>query len=188
SLLKVTPTHLTLLNTRLTAEEMRHSTRVLVIGADNLVAEPTLVWREQAPGVKLVNEYGPTETVVGCSIYRIEAGGPRRGGMPIDKPIGNMRMYLVDKEGQPVPVGVAGELYIGGVGVARGYWGRPELTAERFVPDALGPSSGARLYRTGDRARYLGDGRIEFLGRVDQQVKIRGFRIELGEVESTLSE
>jgi len=187
SLLKVTPTHLTLLNTRLTAEEMRHSTRVLVIGADNLVAEPTLVWREQAPGVKLVNEYGPTETVVGCSIYRIEAGAPRSGGMPIGKPIANMRMYLLDKEGQPVPVGVVGELYIGGIGVARGYWGRPELTAERFLPDPYGGEAGGRYYRTGDRARLLGDGDVEFLGRVDHQVKIRGYRIEPAEVEAVLS-
>ena len=186
SLLKVTPTHLTLLNTRLTAEEMRHSTRVLVIGADNLVAEPTLVWREQAPGVKLLNEYGPTETVVGCSIYRIEEGAPRRGGMPIGKPIANMTMYVLDQDGQPAPMGVAGELYIGGIGVARGYWGRPELTAEKFVPDVYAGEAGARYYRTGDRARFLQDGNIEFLGRMDAQVKIRGYRIELGEIEVVL--
>jgi amino acid adenylation domain-containing protein/non-ribosomal peptide synthase protein (TIGR01720 family) len=186
-LLKVTPTHLTLLNSRLTPEEMQHSTRVLVIGADNLVAEPTLVWREQAPGVKLLNEYGPTETVVGCSIYRIGEGSPRQGGMPIGKPISNIRMYVLDQQGGPLPVGVPGELYIGGVGVARGYWGRPDLTAEKFVPDGLSGKQGERLYRTGDRARFLKDGNLEFLGRMDHQVKIRGYRIEPGEVEAVLS-
>jgi amino acid adenylation domain-containing protein/non-ribosomal peptide synthase protein (TIGR01720 family) len=187
SLLKVTPTHLTLLNTRLTAEEMRHCTKVLVIGADNLVAEPTLIWREQAPGVKLLNEYGPTETVVGCSIYRIEEGAPRHGNMPIGKPIANITMYVLDQHGEPLPVGVPGELYIGGIGVARGYWGRPELTAEKFVPDPFAERTGARFYRTGDRARFLEDGNIEFLGRVDHQVKIRGYRIEPEEVEAVLS-
>jgi len=187
SLLKLTPTHLTLLNAQLTAEEKRASTRVLVIGADNLVAEPTLAWRKEAPQVKLLNEYGPTETVVGCSIYRIEPGSPRQGGMPIGKPIANMTMYVLDGYGQPLPVGVPGELYIGGVGVARGYWGRPELTAEKFVQDGLGGEAGARFYRTGDRARFLEDGNIEFLGRLDHQVKIRGYRVETGEVEAVLS-
>jgi amino acid adenylation domain-containing protein/non-ribosomal peptide synthase protein (TIGR01720 family) len=187
SLLKLTPTHLTLLNGQLTAEEKRASTRVLVIGADNLVAEPTLAWRKEAPGVKLLNEYGPTETVVGCSIYRIGEGSPRQGGMPIGKPIANMTMYVLDTYGQPLPVGVPGELYIGGIGVARGYWGRAELTAEKFVPDGFGGEAGARFYRTGDRARFLEDGNIEFLGRLDHQVKIRGYRVEPGEVEAVLS-
>ena len=187
SMLKVTPTHLTLLNPRLTAEEMKHSTRVLVIGADNLVAEPTLVWREQAPEVKLLNEYGPTETVVGCSIYRIEEGAPRHGGMPIGKPISNMTMYVLDGQGEPAPIGVQGELYIGGIGVARGYWERADLTAEKFVPDPFAGKEGARFYRTGDRARILGDGNMEFLGRMDHQVKIRGYRVEPAEVEAVLS-
>src|SRR5215813_4449511 len=187
SLLKVTPTHLALLNARLTTEEMKHSTRVLVIGADNLVAEPTLVWREQAPAMKLLNEYGPTETVVGCSIYRIGEGSPRHGGMPIGKPIANITMYVLDSHGQPLPAGVPGELYIGGIGVARGYWGRPDLTAEKFVPDMFAGREGVRLYRTGDRAQFLEDGNLEFLGRVDHQVKIRGYRIEPEEIEAVLS-
>ena len=187
SLLKITPTHLTLLNPRLTKREMEKSTRVLVIGADNLVAEPTLVWREKAPGVMLLNEYGPTETVVGCSVYRIGEDAPRSGGIPIGKPIWNMRMYVLDEGGEPVPVGVGGELYIGGVGVARGYWGKAELTGEKFLPDRYAGEEGARFYRTGDRARYLGDGNLEFLGRVDHQVKVRGYRIELEEIEAVLS-
>src|SRR5262249_1727467 len=123
----------------------------------------------------------------GCSIYRIGEGSPRGGGMPIGKPIANIRMYVLDGQGEPVPVRVPGELYIGGVGVARGYWGKPELTAGKFVPGRLGGVEGARIYRTGDRVRFLEDGNLEFLGRIDHQVKIRGYRIEPEEVEAVLS-
>ena len=104
----------------------------------------------------------------------------------IGRPIANTRAYVVDKHGLALPVGVAGELWLGGEGLARGYFKRPELTAEKFIPDGLSGQSGARLYRTGDMARYLPDGNIEYLGRVDQQVKIRGIRVELGEIESAL--
>ena len=137
--------------------------------------------------VRLINEYGPTETVVGCSVYdgaQEEGLGP----VSIGRPIANLRMHILDERQEPVPVGVAGEIYIGGAGVCRGYWERPELTAERFVPDALSGERGGRLYRTGDRGRYREDGNIEYLGREDEQVKIRGYRVELGEVEATLAE
>ncbi len=130
------------------------------------------------------NVYGPTECTVNTTTCRITND---REQPSIGTPIANSQVYLLDQYLQPVPIGVAGELCIGGEGLARGYWRRPELTAEKFVPDQFGKNEGRRLYRTGDRARYLRDGRIEFLGRGDNQVKLRGFRIELGEIEAVLN-
>jgi amino acid adenylation domain-containing protein len=186
-MIKITPTHLALLNQVLSAAEAAASTATLVIGADNLVAEPTRLWQEHAPGVRLLNEYGPTETVVGCSLYELPRGRHAGGRIPIGRPIDNLTLYVLDEALRPVPVGLPGELYVGGVGVARGYLGRPALTAEKFVPDPFAARPGARLYRTGDRARFLADGNAEFLGRTDFQVKVRGYRIETGEVESVLA-
>jgi len=133
--------------------------------------------------IELWNLYGPTETTIWSTAYRVQTGIE---AVPIGRPIANTRIYLLDAHGQPVPVGVPGELYIGGAGVARCYWSRPELTAEKFVADPFDATPGARLYRTGDRARYRPDGNIEYLGRLDNQVKLRGFRIELGEIEAVL--
>ncbi|WP_323145155.1 non-ribosomal peptide synthetase, partial [Massilia phyllosphaerae] len=135
-----------------------------------------------------LNAYGPTETTA-CASYFCTGYGRFSSTIeiPIGRPIANAQMYILDRRLQPVPLGVAGEIYIGGAGVARGYLNRPDLTAERFIPDPFSPAAGARMYRTGDLGRYLADGNIEYLGRNDFQVKIRGFRIELGEIEARLA-
>jgi len=136
------------------------------------------------PEVRLYNEYGPTEGTVWSSAYLAAIEDAERA-LSIGRAIANVRIYILDRLFQPVPIGVAGELYIGGEGVARGYLQRPDLTAEKFAPDPF-MNDGGRLYKTGDLARYRADGNIEFLGRIDHQVKIRGFRIELGEIEARL--
>ena len=131
------------------------------------------------------NLYGPTETTIWSTVHKVESG---EGPVPIGRPVANTQIYILDTHLQPVPIGVHGELYIGGDGLARGYLNRPELTEERFVPNPFSDQPDSRLYRTGDRARYLVGGDIEFLGRVDNQVKIRGHRIELGEIEAALNQ
>jgi amino acid adenylation domain-containing protein len=187
SLVKITPAHLELLNQQISSEEAAGSTKVFVIGGENLVAESLVLWRKFAPATRLINEYGPTETVVGCCTYEVGANDPVTGSVPIGRPIANTQLYVLDRYMNPVPVGVIGELYIGGAGVARGYLNRPELTRERFIADPFSTQSGARLYKTGDLARYRKDGILEYFGRVDNQVKVRGYRIELGEIEATLA-
>ncbi len=136
-------------------------------------------------GAELWNMYGPTETTIWSSVSRVQSAD---GRVTLGRPIANTQLYVLDRHLEPVPVGVPGELYIGGDGVARGYLDRPELTAERFVPDPWGKSGSGRLYRTGDVVRYEPGGELRFLGRVDHQVKLRGYRIELGEIEATLAE
>ncbi len=191
SLIKLTPAHCQLLGdelAKLPAQQSHSMSHSLVIGGENLLAEQAKWWREQHPQIRLFNEYGPTETVVGCCIHEVQPETQWTGSVPIGHPIANMQHYVLDANGQPAPVGIAGELYIGGAGVARGYLNRPDLTAQRFLPDPFSGASGARMYRTGDEARYRADGVIEYLGRLDHQVKLRGFRIELGEIEAVLSQ
>ncbi|MFC5743985.1 amino acid adenylation domain-containing protein, partial [Dyella tabacisoli] len=161
--------------------------RALIVGGD--VLDPHIIGEvlRNHPPKRLINGYGPTETTTFAATYDISQVVPGRS-IPIGRPIGNTRIYLLDGKRQPVPIGVAGELYIGGAGVALGYLNLPELTQERFIADPFAPAgqSDARLYKTGDLGRYRADGNIEFLGRNDFQVKIRGFRIELGEIEAKL--
>ncbi len=187
SLIKITPAHLRLLSQQLPPGEVAGRTRAFIIGGENLTAEITAFWETFAPETALINEYGPTETVVGCCIYQMPRGAHTAGSIPIGRPIANTQLYILDDERQPVPIGASGELYIGGAGVARGYLNRPDLTAERFLPDPFSTTPGARLYKTGDLARYLPDGNIVYLGRLDDQVKIRGFRIEPGEIVNVLN-
>jgi acyl-CoA synthetase (AMP-forming)/AMP-acid ligase II/acyl carrier protein len=143
---------------------------------------------ERLPEAAIVNAYGPTETTVFACCYRVPADfAESAASVPIGGPIGNTEVYVLDPHGQPVPVGVAGELYIGGPGLARGYLKRPQLTDEKFVRHPFSRNPEARLYRTGDLVRWLPDGKLDFLGRIDDQVKIRGYRIELGEIESVLN-
>ncbi|MBR8840829.1 MAG: amino acid adenylation domain-containing protein, partial [Stigonema ocellatum SAG 48.90 = DSM 106950] len=189
SLVKLTPAHLELLAQLLSAQIAAKSTKALVIGGEALLGKSLSFWHKYAPNTRLFNEYGPTETVVGCCVYEVTQTTSLSQAIPIGRPIANTQLYILDQFGQPVPVGVRGELYIGGVGVARGYLNRPDLTAEKFILNPFQHSSaGDRLYKTGDIARYLKDGNIEYLGRIDNQVKIRGFRIELGEIEVVLAQ
>ncbi len=154
--------------------------RALLTGGDRLHRAP-----ERDPGFGLYNHYGPTESTVVATRGRVEAGV---SGLPaIGTPIDNTRVYLLDPWGQPVPLGSGGEVALGGLGLARGYWGQPERTAERFVPDPFAGSPGGRLYRTGDLARFRIAGALSFLGRIDDQVKVRGVRIEPGEIEAVLA-
>ncbi|MFG2298920.1 amino acid adenylation domain-containing protein [Streptomyces sp. NPDC048603] len=156
--------------------------RLLILGGEAVPAGALAAWLAAVPQARVVNAYGPTETTVTATTQDLDGTG---GAIAIGRPLGSRRTHVVDAYGEPVPEGVPGELLIGGPELARGYLGRPALTAERFVPDPFGPP-GARLYRTGDLVRRLPSGALEFLGRTDDQVKIRGFRIELGEVESVL--
>jgi thioesterase domain-containing protein/acyl carrier protein len=187
--LKIVPTHLEALLAGDDAQALLPRKR-LVLGGDK--SEWALVERIHAlaPECEIFNHYGPTETTVGVLSGRVERGVrvPGSQTVPLGRPLGNVRVYVLDTYGQPVPPGIPGELFIGGQSVGRGYVGRPDLTAERFVPDAFSPVPGARLYRTGDRVRWVEGGRLEFLGRVDHQLKIRGYRVELGEVESALNQ
>jgi amino acid adenylation domain-containing protein len=189
SLVKVTPAQLDLLNPHISALDLSNRTRVLILGGENLSVQQMQQWQAAiARGTTFVNEYGPTETVVGCCVYTIPESLPASSRIPIGRPIANTQLYILDCHLNLVPIGVIGELYIGGAGVARGYLDRPDLTAERFIPHPYSDEPGMRLYRTGDLARYLADGTIECLGRIDYQVKLRGYRIELAEIEAVLNQ
>ena len=160
--------------------------RRALCGGEALARE--LAARLLTTGVELWNMYGPTETTIWSAIHQVTQDGATEATEPLGRPINNTQLYVVDRQMRPVPVGVAGELLIGGDGLALGYVGRGDLTAEKFMPDAFGDTPGARLYRTGDLVRYRADSSLVFLGRLDSQVKVRGFRIELGEIEAALND
>ncbi|ARV58868.1 hypothetical protein BZZ01_09670 [Nostocales cyanobacterium HT-58-2] len=178
-------THMTLppsVLATLPIEELQTSTRAIIVAGEACSLD---LAQRVAKGNRFFNGYGPTETTVCATIAH---GINNYHKLTIGRAIANAQVYILDEHLQSVPIGVPGELYIGGVPLARGYFNQPQLTAEKFIPHPLCQQAGARLYKTGDQARYLGDGEIEFLGRIDQQVKIRGFRIELGEIEAVLAQ
>jgi aspartate racemase len=162
--------------------------RQLLAGGDVLSVSHVREALAKLEGCRLINGYGPTENTTFTCCYPMTDPGQTGISVPIGRPIANTDVYLLDREMNPVPIGVAGELYIGGDGLARSYLNRPGLTAENFIPNPFSDEPGKRLYKTGDLVRYLPDGNIEFLGRQDYQVKIRGFRIELGEIEAVLGQ
>jgi aspartate racemase len=166
-------------------EEFR-SLKLVIVAGEVCPPELPSEHRRKLAGVKLYNEYGPTEYTVWSTVCRLDGKLPE-DIVPIGRPIANTQVYILDTHQQPVPLGVAGELYLGGEGLARGYLNQPDLTAERFIPNPFDRQRTSRLYRTGDRARYLADGTIAYLGRADSQVKLRGFRVELGDIEAALS-
>lgn len=184
--LKIVPSHLEALLTAGHAEILPRQRLILGGEACNWKLIQTI--RQLAPNCAILNHYGPTETTVGVLTYSVEDTPihPKTKTVPLGRPIANTQVYVLDQQLQPVPIGVPGELYLGGDNVARGYLNHSELTAERFIPHPFNNDTNARLYRTGDLVRYQADGNLEFLGRADDQVKIRGFRVELGEIKAVL--
>ncbi|WP_164003037.1 non-ribosomal peptide synthetase, partial [Pyxidicoccus caerfyrddinensis] len=187
--MKLVPSHLAAL---MTAAEPRHvlPRKKLVLGGESSSWALMEQVRALAPDCEVFNHYGPTETTVGVLAGRVElpTAGSAPATVPLGRPLAHTRLYVLDERLQPVPVGVPGELFIGGAQVTRGYLRRPELTAERYLPDLYSPVPGARMYRSGDKVRWLADGRVEFIGRADFQVKVRGFRVEPGEIATVLRE
>ncbi|MDH6576349.1 non-ribosomal peptide synthetase [Kitasatospora sp. MAP5-34] len=183
SFIKLAAGHLELLAHQLTDAQIDQLAQWIVVAGEALTPKVANRWSQALGAGRLINEYGPTENSIGSTIHPVTHRYETT--VPLGLPLPNTTGYLLDAKGRPVPLGVVGELCVGGDGLARGYLGRPDLTAEKFVPHPYGPA-GSRLYRTGDLARRLPDGAIAFLGRMDNQVKLRGYRIELGEIETQL--
>ncbi len=185
--LKIVPSHLASLLASAPSQSILPRQR-LILGGEVATWDLIEQIQQQAPDCLIFNHYGPTEATVGVTTFAVQNNQASHNSktVPLGRPLGNIQIYLLDQQLQPVPIGVPGELYIGGASLVRGYLNRPELTAERFIANTFGNSKCDRLYKTGDLARYLPDGNIEFIGRLDNQVKIRGFRIELSEIETVL--
>jgi len=188
-LFKITPAHLESLAYRFHDEHARDLAHWFIVGGEQLTSDLAAQWKMRIlPSCVIVNEYGPTETVVGCSTYFLRAAEDihqQRAAVSIGTPIDNTQLYVVGSDGELVPFGVPGELWIGGDGVARDYLNRADITASKFAINTFG-ADGSRIYKTGDLVRWLPENQMEFLGRLDHQVKIRGYRIELGEIEACL--
>ncbi|HEU4595117.1 MAG TPA: amino acid adenylation domain-containing protein, partial [Pyrinomonadaceae bacterium] len=167
-------------------KERPSALRRLLVGVEPIEEELLAAIQSDIPGLHIFNGYGPTEATIYATLYPVPATCDQRRRTPVGRPIANTQAYVLDRHLESVPVGVAGELYLGGEGLARGYLNRPALTAEKFIPDPFSGEPGARLYRTGDLARHLPDGELVFVGRRDEQLKVRGFRVEAGEVEAAL--
>jgi amino acid adenylation domain-containing protein len=184
--LKIVPSHLEALITSGNADILPRQR--LILGGEACTWRLIEIIQQLAPNCVVVNHYGPTETTIGVLTYQVQnlPAHTRMQTVFLGRPIANTQIYVLDQQLQPVPIGVPGELCIGGDNVARGYLNRPKLTAERFIQDPFNKDENARLYKTGDLVRYQADGNLEFLGRIDDQVKIRGFRVELGEIEAVL--
>lgn len=187
SLVKLTPAHLRLLQQQLSPATLAELTCVFVIGGEALYAEDIEFLRRASPKARIVNEYGPTETTVGCCIYEVTAETPMSGPLPIGQPIANTQLYVLDHKLQPLPIDVPGELYIGGESVGAGYLNRPELSHEKFIADPYSQNPKAKLYKTGDLAKWSANGILHYLGRNDHQIKFRGYRIELSEIENAIT-
>jgi amino acid adenylation domain-containing protein/non-ribosomal peptide synthase protein (TIGR01720 family)/FkbM family methyltransferase len=185
--LKIVPSHLEALRGSPRGRRLAPR-RQLVLGGEACRDELVDEVKKGAPECVVFNHYGPTEATVGVLTHRVKRANHEPGvrSIPLGRPIANTEIYLLDLHGNPVPAGIPGELHIGGASLARGYLGRPEWTAERFVPDPFGDRSGGRLYRTGDLCRFDAAGDVEFLGRGDHQIKLRGYRIEMGEIEAVI--
>ncbi|MEM6614760.1 MAG: condensation domain-containing protein, partial [Cyanobacteria bacterium P01_C01_bin.72] len=216
SAIKLTPAHLKAIASISDSDTTSNPAQSFILGGEALTKNAIAYWQKRSPHAQFINEYGPTETVVGCCTYEIPRENIPNHQIPIGNPIANTQLYIMDEYLQPLPVGIPGELYIGGSGVARGYLQQPGLTAERFIPNPFSvnskqkcdpasakdarecalpegltvnsASSASLLYKTGDLARYLPNGDIEYIGRIDNQIKLRGYRIELGEIEAVLNQ
>jgi amino acid adenylation domain-containing protein/thioester reductase-like protein len=187
--LKIVPSHLEAILTSVNSKSILPRQK-LILGGETTTWNLIQKIQQLAPKCTIINHYGPTETTVGVLTYQLQSDHCKyeSATVPLGRPIANTQVYLLDQYLQPVPIGVKGELYIGGASVSRGYLHNPELTQTKFIANPFSQNDKARLYKTGDLARYLPNGNIEFLGRIDNQVKIRGFRIELGEIEAVLNQ